>query len=64
MNTMNAVFTPTLRGSDPVTILSEPYFRAEIEATDQANIYYITSQTVRGQHNTHPKTLQDSPIMG
>lgn len=37
---MKCNFVPTLRGSDPVTILSEPYFKAEIEATDHSNIYY------------------------
>lgn len=57
MNTMNAVFTPTLRGSDPVTILSEPYFRAEIEATDQANIYYITSQNCERSAQHSPKNF-------
>lgn len=41
---MEASFVPTLRGSDPVTVLSEPYFKAEIEATDQDNIYYIPTQ--------------------
>lgn len=40
---MDACFVPTLRSPDPVTILSEPYFLAEIEATDHGGIYYIPS---------------------
>lgn len=61
---MKCNFVPTLRGSDPVTILSEPYFRAEMEATDQANIYYVTQDEFTKTSGLSTVTYQGFPGVG
>lgn len=61
---MKCNFVPTLRSSDPVTILSEPYFRAEMEATDQANIYYVTQDKFTKTSGLSTVTYQGFPGVG
>jgi len=61
---MYANFIPTLRGEAPVTHFAEPYFRAEIEATDHSLINYIPCKDCIASAGVDYKTIYGFDAIG